>query len=97
MSHRPIEQKKRRRIAKALRRGRVPAFFDLTKWLIAKGYARSRKEARELILARKVKSDSHVVGVEKVRFKDEFGAIKEEDMVFEHLPVALRKGLTVVK
>ena len=63
MSSRPIEVKKRRRVAKKLRRESPTAFFDLWQWLIDHGYARTRKEAREVILAERVRSNSHTLGI----------------------------------
>lgn len=95
MSHRPIEEKKRRRVAKALRRTPLPAYFNLIKWLIDHGHARNPREAREVILARRVKSDSHVIGVEKLPWLDPAGNETEKDFVFEHIPVEARKHITV--
>ena len=63
MSHRPIEQKKRRRAVKALLRKPLPARIDLVQWLVDRDYAPTRRAARELILAKRVKSESHVLGV----------------------------------
>lgn len=63
MSHRPIEQKKRRRIAKELRREPLPARIDLVQWLMDRGHAKTKRQARELILAKRVRSDSHTLGV----------------------------------
>jgi hypothetical protein len=95
MSHRPIEEKKRRRVAKAFRRTPLPAYFNLIRWMIDHGHARTPREARQIILDRRVKSDSHVIGVEKVPVLGLLGKIEEEDMVFEHVPVEARSSITV--
>jgi hypothetical protein len=87
VSARPVEQKKRRRVAKAVRRQKLPAYFDLFQWLIDRGHAKSRREARELVLAKRVKADSHVIGVaeETVMTPSMLGAVK-----VERKPVAQR-------
>jgi hypothetical protein len=95
MSHRPIEEKKRRRVAKAFKRKSLPAYFDLVKWLVDHGHAKSKREARDVILAGRVKSDSHTIGVEKLPWLDAAGNETEKDFVFEHVPVALRQNITV--
>ena len=94
MSHRPIEQKKRRRVAKALRRSSLPAYFDLWTWLIQHGHAKTRKEAREVILAKRVKANSHTLGVTQVPKVTEVGGSFKVETVdaairyvsTEHLP-----------
>jgi hypothetical protein len=63
MSHRPVEQKKRRRVAKQLRRRPLPARIDLIQWLLDHDHAKTRKQARELILDKRVKADSHTLGI----------------------------------
>lgn len=63
MASRPTDAKKRRRVAKTLRRSSLPTYFDLWQWLIDHGHAKSRREAKELILAERVKSESHTLGV----------------------------------
>ncbi len=41
----------------------MPARIDLVQWLIDRGHATTKRAARDLILARKVKSESHVLGI----------------------------------
>lgn len=96
MSHRPIEAKKRRRVAKAFKRKQLPAYFDLVEFLVRKGHAASPREARALILAGRVKSDSHVIGKGKQLVLGPLGTIEEVEVVDPHVPVAARNGVTVV-
>lgn len=65
MSARPIAVKQRRKVAKAFRQ-ELPRFFDLVQWLIDNGHAKTRREARDIILAKRVKSESHTVGIHQV-------------------------------
>lgn len=58
MSHRPIKEKQARKAAKSLRR-EVPASLDLIEYLVARGHAKSRNEARKLIADGRVYYDSH--------------------------------------
>lgn len=86
MSHRPIEEKKRRRVAKALRRRPLPARIDLIDWLTDRGHARTRRHAREIILASRVKSESHVLGIENT---------PKGAQVAQYVDAKLRKSITV--
>lgn len=63
MAHRPIEQKKRRKAIRALSRHPLPARINLIEWLMDRSHAGTRKEAQELILAKRVRTGSHVLGV----------------------------------
>jgi hypothetical protein len=63
MAHRPIEAKKRRKAVRAFTRTPLQARINLIEWLMDRGHAGSRKQARELILAKRVRSDSHVLGI----------------------------------
>lgn len=81
------------RIRKALRRT-PPAYFDLVQWLRDRKYARTNKEARELILAKRVKADSHALGVgEQFVYTPE--GPKMVEVVMPHVPVEF-KGRVVV-
>ncbi len=66
MSKRPIEQKQRNRVAKMLRKRPLDSKIDLVQWLIDRGHARTRAEARKIILAGRVRSESHTLGVKEV-------------------------------
>lgn len=96
MSKRPIEEKKRRRVAKRLRRTPLTAYFDAVQWLIDHGHARTRKAARELILDERLKVDSHVVGIgtDLVPVQSSM-TIEEVKVVRPHLPVEQRERLIV--
>ncbi len=65
MSRRPIEAKKRRRVARAIRSRPLPAYFDLVEWLVSREHAPTKRVAREMILAKRVRANSHVLGVGK--------------------------------
>lgn len=94
MAKRPIEAKKRRRVAKELRRRPLPAYFDLVQWLIDHGHARTRRTARKMILAKRVKSDSHPLGVVKVLVEKD-GIAVAQDIVDPRVPVARRANIIV--
>lgn len=106
MSHRPTEQKKRRRVAKALRRTPLPAYFDLVEYLVSRGHAKSKREARDMILAKRIKSDSHVLGVttqmvpSKTALLDSIAGrqptMEEQDVVAPLLDTKLRSNITVL-
>lgn len=100
VASRPIEQKKRRRIAKALRRRPLPARFDLVQWLIDHDHATTRRQAREIILAKRVRANSHILGVEtrQVATPGLLGSVKveEKETVAPFVDTALRPDLVVL-
>ncbi len=63
MSKRPIEQKQRTRVSRAIRRTGLPARIDLIEWLLGHSYASTKKEAKEIILAGRVRAGSHTLGI----------------------------------
>ena len=95
MSRRPIERKQRRRAAKALRRRPLPAFIDLVEWLKTHGHASTTGEARQIILDKRVKSDSHTLGVKNVPTLQPNGTVKDEDVVSQAVPADLRGRIRV--
>lgn len=105
MSKRPIEQKKRRRVSKALRRSSLPASIDLIDFLVSRGHASSKREARELILAKRVKSESHVLGLQRATVPGPKAQLElalgreitmvEEDVVAPFVSASLRNTITV--
>lgn len=95
MAKRPIEAKQRRRAAKALRRTALPAYLDLIQWLKDRRYASTTGQARKIILDRRVKADSHVIGLMKVPVLQPDHTIKEQDVVAQHVPAELRGRITV--
>jgi hypothetical protein len=64
MAHRPTERKKLRKLRRLMRRT-PPAYINLFEWLKDRGYAQTTGEARTMILAGQVKSESHTVGIAK--------------------------------
>lgn len=105
MSHRPIEQKQRRRVAKALRRSTRPTSFDLIEYLMSRGYANTKREAREMILAKRVKSESHILGVKQAMVPGPKSELElalgrevtmvQKDVVAPIVPSSLRRSITV--
>lgn len=101
MSKRPIETKRRRRVAKALRRRPLPAYFDLVQWLVEHDYAPTKRKARELILAKRVRANSHVLGVKQVPVAVPVGPlgaveIKTQDAVAQYVSADLLPDLVVL-
>ena len=58
------DQKAIRRLRRALQ-VTPPGSIDLVAWLVDNGHAKSKRAARELILAKKVKADSHPLGIDR--------------------------------
>ena len=65
MSARPILKKKANRVRKALRTP-LPRHFDLVQYLLDHKHAKTKREAREMLVAGRVRSESHVLGREKM-------------------------------
>ena len=96
MSHRPIERKQRRRVAKILRRRPLPAYINLVDWLKDRRYARTTSEAHEIILAHRVKADfNHVLGVETMPVLQPGGRVKDQDVVAPMIQSTLRGRISV--
>lgn len=95
MSHRSIQKKKANRLRKALRK-QLPAFIDLRHYLQLHGYAKSVGQADKLILAGKVRSDSHTLGIGKATRLNVKGEPEEFDVVNPWVPAKLRKTLLVL-
>lgn len=67
MSKRPIQQKKIRKLRRALRKAGAPqTHIDLIEWLKLHSFAQTTGEAVRLLLAGKVRVESHVVGRQRV-------------------------------
>lgn len=99
MSHRSPEAKQRRRVAKKLTRRALPAYFDLVTWLVDNGHARTKPEAKRIILDKKVKHESHTLGVDKVpNFQFVKGEIKmkEIEVLRRHVSTAVDRASIVV-
>lgn len=65
MSKRPITEKQVRRIRKMMRQT-PPAQIDLVQWLISHGHADNAGQARAIIAAGRVQSESHPLGREEI-------------------------------
>lgn len=108
MSHRPLNKKRAARVRKMLRA--TPATqIDLVQWLRDRRYARTTGEAERIILAGRVKSESHALGIKKGKRLTESGRLKlalgrevtdedieERDVVDRLVPARLRSTITVV-
>lgn len=94
MSRRSTQDKKVRRLRKALRRTPTP-YIDLIDWLKTRGYAQTTGEAKRLILARKVMSESHPLGVRKVPQLRPDGKIEDVEVVDPYVPASVRDTLRV--
>lgn len=94
MSHRPIEQKKRRRVARTLRRRSLPVFFDLIQWLVDHEHAATKRAARAMILAKHVRYDSHPIGFKRLPVMKD-GVTVVEDVVVERVPIAAKVNIVV--
>lgn len=68
MSKRPIEMKQRRKVMKAFRQ-QLPAYRDLVDWLVSRGHAKTKREARQLIKDGRVRVGSHVLRQRRVPAK----------------------------
>lgn len=108
MSHRPLNKKRAARIRKALR-ATPAASLDLVQWLKDHRHAQTTGEANRLILDRRVKSESHVLGIEKAQRPKESARVKvllgralnEDDfetaeVVNRLVPARLRPTITVL-
>lgn len=99
MSARPIEIKQRRKVIKALRRT-PPAYFDLVAYLLDRRLAPSKRVAKEMILAGRVKADSHPLGIlkgQEVATPGILGSVKMEvkDVVNPRIPIDLKSRISV--
>lgn len=93
MSSRPIRKKQANRLRKALRQT-PEQFLDPVQWLLDHGHARSKREARVLILDERLRADSHKVGFEEVNERDLQGNVKQVRVVCG-VPYELRPRLLV--
>lgn len=93
--NRPVE-KQLRRLRRALRKGRTPAYIDLRDWLIIRGYATSLAKAEAIIAEERVHSESHTLGFSNVTIGD--GEDRQEVKVFNpRVPASLRDSISVVE
>lgn len=108
MAKRPIRIKQANRLRKALR-NTPETYIDLIDWLKQHRYAQTSGEAEKIILAGRVRSESHKLGIAKGRALKDSARVKlamgrqlaeddfeERDVVQRLVPAALRPTLTVV-
>lgn len=95
MAKRPIIEKKVNAMKRALRKGRLPACIDLVDWLIERGHAQTVGAAHKLIMAERVKVDSHPIGVHTLTLPGPDGEPKPTKMVYCRVPADMRDRLTV--
>lgn len=72
MAHRPIQTKKINKLRK-LMRSTPETFIDPVQWLKDRGYAPTSGEARRMVLAGRLMSESHKVGIKQVPQVNERG------------------------
>lgn len=70
-------------------------FLDLFQWLEDRGYADTRGQARTLILHKRVRSESHVVGITDVTLETPRGR-ETTRMPEQFIPAELRTSLEVL-
>lgn len=80
-----------RRLRKALRRS-LPAYFDIYQWLRDRRYADTTGQARAIVMDKRLRSESHVVGLVTVHDPQ----TQKPVTVVERLqPVGIRETLRV--
>lgn len=94
MSRRPIQRKKIAALRRALHKnaGALPANMDLVQWLKDHKFAQTSGQAYSIILAERVKYESHTVGTLKL-----FDPLKNENrlVVQRYVPASMRTALRV--
>lgn len=97
MARRPIRAKQIAAMRRSLRQQPTRS-INLVEWLRDRGYAQTAGEARRLILAGRVKSESHVLGVHVRQVPDPAhpGDTRDESVVHPIVPADLRGTLHVV-
>lgn len=105
MSARSINTKRANRVRKAMRSS-LPTYVDLVHWLQLHGYADTAGGARKIILAGRVRSESHKLGIEKrpvvlpQSFADVYAGkppeVEEQDVVSPLIPSDLMKSVEVM-
>jgi hypothetical protein len=95
MSHRPILQKKARRLRKTISRQPLPVNIDLVHYLRTRGYAETAGAARRMLEEGKVRSESHVLGRVKVRLLEK-GEEVEKFIASPVVSAKYRDSLTVI-
>lgn len=97
MARRPIMQKKLNKLRRTLRKngGALPTYIDLIEYLKVRRIAQTTGHAKAIILAGRVKSESHVLGIKRVSMLKD-GKVQDVDIVDPLVPARLRGTLTVL-
>jgi hypothetical protein len=97
MSHRNITDKKIAKLRRALRKSgsTVPVWIDLIHYLKLHRHAQTTGEAKKIILAGRVKADSHTLGIKRVPMLVK-GKAEDVDVVDPYVPARLRASITVL-
>lgn len=94
MAKRPIRRKQANRLRKAMRRT-PDQFVDPVQWLLDHNHAKTKREARELIFAGRLRSESHKVGFEEIEvFNVELKGLEKRKIVVG-VPIKSKADLTV--
>lgn len=96
MSHRPIVNKKVARLRKLMRQS-LPVGFDLVQWLKDRRYAQTTGEANRLILNKRVRSGSHVIGIEIIDQPNALGEMEKVEIVQRYQPARYKQDLIVLE
>ena len=96
MAKRPPQTKKLNRLRKALERQELPRQLDLVQWLKDHGHADTTGQAHRLILAKRVRSESHPVGLQSIPRLTPDGKVENVDVVQRYIPATTRPTLCVV-
>jgi hypothetical protein len=81
---------------KAMLRKPLPAFIDPVHWLLQRRIVKTHGAARDLILAGRLKAESHTVGITTVERQQPNGKV-EETKVVARVPAAMRHTLRVAE
>lgn len=97
MSHRPITKKKIAALRRTLRKSgnTVPRYIDLIHYLKIRRIAQTTGEAERIILAGRVKSESHTLGIFTTHMLKD-GKVQDVPMVQPLVPAHLRETIRVV-
>jgi hypothetical protein len=108
VSHRPVLKKRANKLRKVLR-AELPAYIDLVEYLKTRGHAQTTGEAEKIILAGRVRSESHKLGITQqeqpkrhARIKARVGLLltaddyETTDVVQRRVPAKLRDTIQVL-
>ena len=108
MSSRPLNVKRANRVRKALRSD-LPRWIYLIDYLKSYGHAQTTGEAEKIILAERVRAESHKLGIKRGKVLKPSAALalsvgrapkdddfEEKDVVDRLVPAAIRDRITVL-